>query len=275
LETQLKATLAKRKTEDDKTLRTVREALTEARESLKHRQQRHKTTSNPGSAVIVDDVILFAKTLWQLLFYFTCVLSVLQHHRVTVKLRKTRLLPKRAEFVGVDVTKEGNKPAQSKYATITELGRPTLFTNLRMLIGMLGFYRQWIPLYEERIGRWREHMKKAPNPGTSSNEEEATILRILWTEEDDTLFATLKQEIISGPVLKRPDPNRRFYLKTDWSAHAQGAVLLQADCTKEDEEAIRREIAGGNCEYEKTLSGLRLRPTAFLSQRRQGPSSPS
>jgi hypothetical protein len=125
--------------------------MKEARESMKQRQHRQSTTSRPGSAVIVDDVILFAKTLWMLLFYFTCVLSVLMHHRVTVKLWKTRLIPKRAEFVGVDVTKEGNAPAQSKYAAIDNLEQPELFTDLRMLIGMIGFYRQWIPLYEERI----------------------------------------------------------------------------------------------------------------------------
>ena len=125
LETQLAAILAKKQEAvDKKMLNTVKEALQEAKESMKARQTRQQTTSKLGSAVIIDDVILFAKTLWKLLFYFTCVLMVLQHHRVTVKLLKTRLLPKRAEFVGVNVMKEGNAPAQSKYAAITTLEPP-------------------------------------------------------------------------------------------------------------------------------------------------------
>jgi hypothetical protein len=41
--------------------------------------------------------------------------EILQHYRVTIKLRKTRFFPARAEFVGVDVTKEGNSPAQSLF----------------------------------------------------------------------------------------------------------------------------------------------------------------
>jgi hypothetical protein len=45
-------------------------------------------------------------------------------------------------------------------------------------------------------------MKKAPDPGTSSNEEEATILQILWNAEDNELFHTLTKEIITGLVLK-------------------------------------------------------------------------
>ena len=52
---------------------------------------------------------------------------------------------------------------------------------------------------------------------------------------NDKLLEVLKQEILEGPVLKWPDPNRRFYLKTDWSCMAQGAVLLQADITEEAE----------------------------------------
>ena len=57
----------------------------------------------PGSAVIVDDIILFAHTASALLYYFICMIEILQHHRVTIKLRKTRFFPPRAEFVGVDI----------------------------------------------------------------------------------------------------------------------------------------------------------------------------
>jgi hypothetical protein len=110
------------------------------------KRQREETnrlvnTPKPGSAVIVDDIILFAKTAAILLTYFKCVIEILKQYRVTVKLRKTRFLPKRAEFVGVDIMKEGNAPAESKYDAIEKLTRPTLFSDLRMLTGLLGFYR--------------------------------------------------------------------------------------------------------------------------------------
>ena len=96
------------------------------------------------SAVIVDDIILAAVDPHTLLFYFSCVLEVLQHHRVTVNLRKSRFFPKRAEFVGVDVLPSGNAPAQSKNKAIKALERPITFTDMRLLIGLLGFYRNWI-----------------------------------------------------------------------------------------------------------------------------------
>jgi hypothetical protein len=175
--------------------------------------------------------------------------------------------------VGVDITKEGNSPAESKYEALRGLEQPLLYRYLRMLIGFIGFYRNWIPLYESRIGRWREYLKTSPAPGAATKKEEAQLLKAQWGTEDDQLLEELKEAILSNPVLKRPVPNRRFYLKTDWSANAQGAVLLQAGCAEEDEAAMIREIEGGECEFEKTMSGLRLCPIGFLSQKRPTPSS--
>jgi hypothetical protein len=48
--------------------------------------------------------------------------------------------------------------------------------------------------------------------------------------------------LIDGPILKQPDFRRRFYLKTDWSRKAMCAVVLQADCTEQAEEAQRKEF---------------------------------
>jgi hypothetical protein len=93
----------------------------------------------PKSAVIVDDILLATEKAPTLFFYLSCVLSMLQFYRVTVKLQKTRCFPWRAEFIGADLLKDGKCPAEAKNETITNLKQPTLFTNLRMLIGFMGF----------------------------------------------------------------------------------------------------------------------------------------
>jgi hypothetical protein len=142
-----------------------------------------------------------------------------------------------------------------------------------MLIGFIGFCCNWMPLYKSRIGQWREHNRKRPAPRAATKEEEAQLLQAQWTDEDDELLEELKQAMLDNPVLKRPVPNRRFYLKTNWSCNAQGAVLLQAGCSEEEEAALNREIDRGAFEFEKTMGGLRLRPIAFFSQRRPTPSS--
>ena len=193
----------------------------------------------------------------------------------------------RAEFVGVDILPEGNAPAKAKNKTILQVTQPKLFADLSLLIGLFGFYRNWIPLYETRIRPWRRIMKRRPGMGDLTKEEESQLLEKLWKANDrskekeykecgdtnDELLESLKQEVLEGPVLKRPDSNRRFYLKTDWSAMAQAAVLLQADVTDEAEQATLNELWGKECEFEKKIEGLRLRPIYFISQHRVEASS--
>lgn len=49
-------------------------------------QKPNEKDPKPGSAVIVDDIILFAHTATSLLQYFICMVEVFQHYRVTIKL---------------------------------------------------------------------------------------------------------------------------------------------------------------------------------------------
>lgn len=231
----------------------------------------------PGSAVIVDDVILYARNVPTLIAYTLAMLEMFVVYRVTIKLRKTRFLPARAEFVGVDVTASGNIPAQSKFEQVRTLAPPKSVADWRMLVGFFGFYRQWIPWYEERIIRWRDKYKQLDKPrGTfissdACQDEEETQVQELWEDADDKLLEDLKQAILDGPVLKRPDYNKRFYLKTDWSKHAMGAALLQAEDSDEAREAERQETQDHKCRFDKTLGQLRLRPVMFLSRKCKGP----
>jgi hypothetical protein len=58
-------------------------------------------------------------------------------------------------------------------------------------------------------------MKKQPAPGNMEKDEEATLLRNMWNSGDEKLLKELKNNILSGAVLQRPNSNRRFYLKSD------------------------------------------------------------
>ena len=178
--------------------------------------------------------------------------------------------------MGVDIMATGNAPATSKYKSITDLQKPRALPNWRLLIGLFGFYRKWLPYYKTRVAGWRqkckqptkkekEKLEKAQLPEPPDADKSAKI-KELWTKEDEQLLDQLKKEIICGPVLKHPNFKQRFYLKTDWSSLAKAAVLCQAECSKEAEEALRKELKGSKCEFDKTIKGLRLWLIAFIDQ---------
>lgn len=88
----------------------------------------------------------------------------------------------------------------------------------------------------------------------------------LWTSEHESLLVDLTAEILKGPLLARPNHERRFYLKSNWSKDKMGAVLLQPDDTPAAVKAEERESTGGKCEFDRNKSGLRLQPIAFISR---------
>ena len=96
--------------------------------------------------------------------------------------------------------------------------------------------KEHLPLYEIRIGRWRNTQKLRPPPGTPKDVEEQEA----WNEEDNTLLEDLKKSMLSEPILRRPNSNERFYLKTDWNKGQTGAALLQP--AFEDPKAMKAPI---------------------------------
>jgi hypothetical protein len=220
-----------------------------------------------GSTVIADDVALYAAQPDTLLKYFRIVLNVLQHHRVTIKLKKCNFLSPTIEFVGINVGPNGNSPATSKFEALRNLPPPTTWSELRRAIGFLGFYQQWIQQFELRLGPFRKLQHRQPLPGELSLEEEQSFFKGFWLPEHTKLLRELIEDVIEGPSLQRPDASRRFYVKTDWSKDGIGAVLLQADASDESKLAEDIESQGGPCSFDLTRSGLRLRPISFLSRK--------
>ena len=157
--------------------------------------------------------------------YFRCFLTVLLKHRTTINLKKCKWFCRRCEFVGVDITPEGNRPAESKYRAFEALQRPQTWHDLRMIVGFFGFYAKYLPLYETRIKPWRLILAKQPKHSDLSPPAEHQLMTELWTTQHNEILEQLKKDVIAGPVLARPDPLRHFYLKTNWLLERQNGHL--------------------------------------------------
>ena len=68
----------------------------------------------------------------------------------------------------MDVCGAGNLPTKDKHAAFRAIKPPHTFADLHMLIGMFGFYSQWLPNYEIRIEHWRAILKQQPPPGSAT-----------------------------------------------------------------------------------------------------------
>ena len=70
-----------------------------------------------------------------------------------------------------------------------------------MIIGIFGFYRKFLPLYDLDIIPWRYILSNHPESGTLSQKEEMEIMQNPWNPEGQRLLERLMKDILSGPTL--------------------------------------------------------------------------
>lgn len=74
-----------------------------------------KIDDDTNTKVIVDDIWSWAKFLTAALIYMECQFKVCLSQRLSLSLKKSHFFPDRIEFVGIDVSRDGNRPAMSKH----------------------------------------------------------------------------------------------------------------------------------------------------------------
>ena len=72
----------------------------------------------------MDDVIQFAVDEFTIKIIARCVCMIARKYNLTWKLKKCRWFPDKVEFVGVDIAKNGNTPAESKKARLSAWALP-------------------------------------------------------------------------------------------------------------------------------------------------------
>ena len=221
------------------------------------KERRPNDTAHKGSRTIIDDILLWSTSLDTLLAYFECVCSVFMKYRVTFQLKKCEFLTNRIEYVGHDITPDGNCPAESKFDLIADWPLPTTGQSLGSFIGLVSFYNIYCPFFEIRVKPLRSlerthHRKPIPD--------------VSWTTPLVSLWHELKVGITSSPCLARYDSAKPCFLKTDWAGTGMGWILMQPDDSDASAAALALLRSDGICNFDVTMSGARLRPIRFGSR---------
>lgn len=86
---------------------------------------------------------------------------------------------------------------------------------MRSFLGLAGFYRKFIPNFATIAAPLSDLTKKGqPN-------------KVNWGSSQELAFSTLKRLLCDFPILKLPDLDQEFTLRTDASENGLGAVILQ------------------------------------------------
>ena len=112
-----------------------------------------------------------------------------------------------------------------KIQTVLQWKRPTTLTELRSFLGFASYYRRFVAGFPKHAGPLHklvaEVQDKKKCGGTNAK------LGNRWDDHWEQAFQTLKQELVSAPVLKYADFSKLFILVIDASHQGLGAVLSQ------------------------------------------------
>ena len=120
-------------------------------------------------------------------------------------------------YLGHHINATGIKPIADKVQAIVNFPKPSNMRQLRRLIGMIAFYKKFIPNCSE-IAR---PILALLSPHKYSKKA------IEWTKDADDAFQEVLNKLCSPVTLAFPVENAPTYLVTDASNVAAGAVLHQ------------------------------------------------
>jgi hypothetical protein len=200
-----------------------------------------------GTTIIIDDNFIYGVSVEHAFTLTRCVCMIARKYQLTWKLKKAQWLPSKVEFVGVDIHKSGgNSPAESKDVILKNWVVPTSPRHVMAFIGFAIFYLRWCPWFEMKIKPMRETIS------------DHTIDHVFTKSQFSTAvmksFYEIRDYILSKPILQRANILKRFYLKADFCSIGLGFALCQPDDSPESIAAMKREDAGGPCEFELCLS---------------------
>ena len=161
----------------------------------------------------LDDIIVMGKTFVEALDNLKTVFERFRNANLKLKPKKCVLFQTEVLFLGHKVTAEGITTDPSKVESVKTWPQPTSLSELRSFLGLVGYYRRFIPDFSEIAAPLTRLTQK--------------FSKFVWSPQCTESFEKLKELLVSAPILTFPQGDGVFVLDTDASLEGVGAVLSQ------------------------------------------------
>ena len=140
---------------------------------------------------------------------------MLREQQLFAKFRKCNLFKDRIQYLGHVVSKDGIYAELDKTKAITEWLVPKNVTDIRLFMGITGYYQNFI-----------EGFSKIAYPITSLQKKGK---KFDWSEKRTEIFNKLKHMLTTALILKIVDPFKDFVVCTNTYKEGLGGVLIQVN----------------------------------------------
>ena len=168
----------------------------------------------PHTFVYIDDILVASETEEEHLSDLKVVLDLLRENGLVTNRKKCVLGKSSLEFLGYLVDSNGISPLPERVETIRQFAKPTTVKELQRFLGMVNYYRRFIPRAAHHLHHLFDALKGKPKD-------------LIWDEGCDVSFEATKEALAQATLLHHPRSGAHLALTTDASQFAVGGVLEQ------------------------------------------------
>ena len=165
----------------------------------------------------VDDLMVADPTMALHIASLRQLFTKLREFGFVLNLEKCQFGVSEVEFLGHRVSAAGAEPLPKHVDAVTSLPRPADRQEIQRFLGMVNFYRRFIPAAARMLAPLSNCLKGSGGPKQ----------RVQWTPAMDAAFAAAKLALSRSPCLAHPDPAADISLAVDASDTHVGGVLQQ------------------------------------------------
>ena len=163
--------------------------------------------------IYLDDIIIYSKSFKSHVEDLKIVFERLRRANLKLKPSKCSFGKRSVNYLGHVVSAEGVKPDKSKIELVQEFPAPKNQKQVKQFLGLAGYYRRFIKDYANIASPLNSLLQKNK--------------KFDWNDKCETAFQTLKERLVTEPILSYPDFSKPFELYVDSSGVAIGMVLGQ------------------------------------------------
>ena len=162
-----------------------------------------------------DDLLVLSDDLDKHLKDLECIFDRLQRFGLRLNREKCVFARTSVKFLGHVLSTDGISVNPEKVAAIANMVAPRNVTQVKSFLQTCSWYRKFIENFS-KVSEPLSWLTRKSSPWT-------------WGDAQERAFQTLKTLLTTAPVLRQADETMPFMIRTDASAYAIGAALLQGE----------------------------------------------
>ena len=161
--------------------------------------------------IYIDDCVTWSDSFEAALTHYQKIFERAVKYGLQFKPSKCTFFSTDLHVLGHRISPFGRFPAEKGTEAISEFPQPRTTTQLKRFLGMVGYFREYIPNLSNRNVHLRSLLGKD--------------VPFVWSDQHEQEFQDLKSALLTDSViLKHPDWDKEFEVHTDASKRGCGAM---------------------------------------------------